>query len=156
MFVPVRLSVDGEEVYARGFEMIQARANNLSVPLAQIGKRIVVDVGEQFASDGAWGGTPWAPLSEPYATWKEDHFPGRPLLVQTGEMRAHLLNYAQSVRVTAFSMLYEPDSDIAYFHQHGTEKMPARPEVSIGEVELHEWDRLFVRWVNGLLDEAGL
>lgn len=38
-----------------------------------------------FASRGAGA---WRPLSRHYAEWKAKHFPGKPLLVQSGKLRA--------------------------------------------------------------------
>jgi phage gpG-like protein len=44
----------------------------------------------QFASEGAEGGEPWAPLSAQYAGWKELHYPGKPILQRTGALESSL------------------------------------------------------------------
>lgn len=35
-------------------------------------------------------GDRWAPLSKRYAEWKERHFPGAPILVRTGDLKASM------------------------------------------------------------------
>lgn len=48
------------------------------------------DILDNFESAGQGVGG-WPPLSKDYAAWKETHFPGRPLLVRTGKLKASLL-----------------------------------------------------------------
>lgn len=171
MFVPVQININGEAIYARGFDMLEHEARDMTVPLSAIGGRLLEDVGAQFGSEGAWSGNPWEELSEPYDVWKEQHVPGLPKLVgikrtgdigqrpQTyavsGKMRAEMLDPA-AVHITPRRMSYLPTSDIAGFHEFGTDTMPARPPVEVPPGELREWDREFVRWMNGVLVQAGL
>lgn len=175
MFVPVSIQANGETVYKTGFEMLEREARDMTVPLSTVGHRLVEDVGAQFGSEGGWSGHPWVELSPAYGTWKEERVPGLPILVgirptrkgtrekpirpqtyePSGRMRAELLDLA-SVNVSPQRMMYAPVSDIAGYHQEGTEKMPARPPVDITLAELHEWDRVWVRWMNGLITQASL
>lgn len=176
MFVPVRMTTNGEAVYSTGFDMIESKARDMAVPLTLIGERLLFGVGKQFTTEGAWGLHQWPPLKPEYAAWKEHHGPGLTMLVglrpvgrvgtrehpiygkhyvPSGKMRAELLDPA-SLSVTPERLLYAPVSDIAGFHQSGTPKMPARPPVSIPLDELHEYDRIFVAWLNGILTEANL
>lgn len=176
MFTPVKISANSETVYETGFDMLEAEARDMTVPLSVIGSRLVEDVGAQFGTEGGWSGIPWVELSEPYREWKEKHAPGTPKLVglkpvgevgtrehpirpktyeRSGRMMAELLDLA-AVRVSPTRMVYAPTSDIAGFHQSGTENMPPRPPVELPESELHEWDRTYVRWLNGLIAQASL
>lgn len=41
----------------------------------------------QFESEGAWGGEEWAPLSPAYAAAKARRYPGKRILVATGDLR---------------------------------------------------------------------
>jgi hypothetical protein len=175
MFVPVRIVINDEAIYSRGFVMLAEDAKDMTAPLSVIGGRLIEDVGAQFGTEGAWSGNPWAELSPVYGEWKEKHAPGTPKLVglkpehkgtrehptrpqhytPSGKMRAELLDVG-SVSVSQKRMLYAPVSNIAGFHEFGTEKMPARPPVEVPVGELHEWDRVFVQWMNGLISQAGL
>lgn len=171
MFVPVNITTNGEAIYARGFDMLEREAGDLTVPLSAIGGRLIEDVGAQLGTEGSWSGNPWQQLSDKYQKWKDQHVPGLPKLVgirrtgdigqrpqtyeRSGRMRAELLD-AASVHVSPRRMIYAPTSDIAGYHEFGTSKMPARPPVEVPPGELREWDRLFIRWMNGLLVQAGL
>ena len=87
----------------------------------------------QFATQGAAGESGlWAPLKEPYRTWKQKHYPGRKILVRTGAMRkafvmkgsSHIARDNWSNR--RWSFILGAESDIARYHQQGTPKMAAR------------------------------
>ena len=152
MLTPIRFTLGDTTVYSRAFQMMERQAANLTVPLREIGGMLLADVGEQFASEGGWGGSSWAPLSDRYSVWKEMHYPGMPLLVATGAMRSAMLDPASSLDVGPHRLVYEPHSDIAIYHQDGTEVMPARPMIDIPVLELREWDRVIVRWLQATSD----
>lgn len=94
-------------------------------------------VRRQFQAEG--GGPfagPWAPLTEKYRAWKERHYPGRPILVRTGDMREALTSSASPFASRDYS-----DSELAYgtkglnyasFHQTGTGRLPGRPPFDFG------------------------
>jgi hypothetical protein len=82
-------------------------------------------MGEQFASEGGWGGQTWAPLSPAYAVWKSQNYPGRSILIRDGTLR----RAASSPRreATPRTLTLWIDDDVAGYHQDGTDRMPARP-----------------------------
>jgi hypothetical protein len=43
-----------------------------------------------FATEGAQSGSRWAPLSPKYAAWKQQHYPGRGILLREGALKASL------------------------------------------------------------------
>lgn len=47
------------------------------------------DILDNFESAGSGVGG-WKPLSDDYAAWKEKHFPGAPILMQTGALKTSL------------------------------------------------------------------
>lgn len=73
----------------------------------------------------------WKPLSEKYAAWKATAYPGQPLLVATGTMRAALTseNSPHALRVDNGPRFNFGTSGVPYasFHQTGTGRMPDRP-----------------------------
>jgi hypothetical protein len=171
MFVPVTVSMNGEVQYQRGFEMLSKQARDMTVPLSHIGRRLIEGVGRQFATEGGWSGNPWTNLSESYGAWKESKVPGLPKLIgivrtgkpgmrpqtyqRSGRMLAEMIDPA-SLHVSPQRMIYAPTSGVAGYHEFGTDRMPARPPVELPLTELHEWDRTFVRWLNGLIVSEGL
>ncbi len=81
------------------------------------------------------GGGPsgkWAALSPGYAKWKRRHFPGKPILQRTGNLKDALTNSdsPMAAREYSASQLNFGTSGVHYadFHQLGTARMPARPE----------------------------
>ncbi len=90
----------------------------------------------QFASEGAEGGERWQPLSPEYAGWKQAHYPGKPILERTGNLLRSLTSGADpnAVKVEDPQAL-TLGSKIPYaiYHQTGTSKMPARPEIKLPE-----------------------
>jgi hypothetical protein len=113
MFIPVTMRAGDVTVYERELEGIAARAEDLRVPFTQIGKDLKAGIGKQFATEGAWaydwpyGGGPWKPLSDSYRRWKEQHYPGRPILVASGMMRDRSVMAGPMV-VTSKRLFYTP------------------------------------------------
>lgn len=86
---------------------------------------------EQFESEGAYGGDPWAPLTPEYAARKAEMYPGKGILVATGELRG-AASRPQRVMTPTALILRVDDSGTSHgsvlpFHQAGTTRMPARP-----------------------------
>lgn len=105
-------------------------------------------MGQQFASEGDWGGEPWAKLSPDYAEWKAVHYPGRSILYATGDMRRAASNPVRTA--TPVSLTLEIVDPKIEFHQGGTDKMPARPVIpeelpASAELELLELANGYVR-----------
>ena len=186
MFVPVQIGMNAGheqsmlydrsiELTSRQMEAFARAAGDMTEPLSEIGSDLHVAVSAQFATEGAQGATgAWAPLSEAYGEWKQARSaapilvglspvdkgtresPTRPQTYEpSGMMRRQLLD-PLATHVTPRRMLYAPDSDIAGYHETGTEKMPARPPVDLGATFLHSLDRTFVSWIARLVERHGL
>lgn len=96
-----------------------------------------------FQSEGAIGGgknTPWRPLSVDYAASKSVLFPGKTILVASGELEASLTDPAKAIRLAAPDVMVfgsdvtTPDGrwSLAELHYMGTSRMPARnPLISL-------------------------
>lgn len=185
MFVPVSISVGvgGEQKagYNRiietseKFDALGVRAENMTEPLGLIGGDLRTQVEMAFGTEGASGATgPWAPLSDVYGSWKAQRSnapilvglrplhkgtrssPTRPqTYVPSGKMRLELLD-PLAMHVSPRRLLYAPTSDIAGWHETGTDDMPARPPVDVNITFLRSVDRTFISWFTKLMDEAGL
>lgn len=184
MLIPVEISVNAggaRKIYQRGPDLIGDRlqafglkAQGFREPLATIGASLIQRIGVEFQTEATSYG-PWAPLSEPYGEWKQQHVPGVQTLVgirpvhkgtrqhptrpqsytTSGQMRREVLDPA-SLTVDSRRMLYAPVSDIAGYHQTGTSRMPARPLIALRPSNLREWDRVFIAWLDKTQKEVEL
>lgn len=101
----------------------------------------LAEVKAQFESEGSHGGAQWAPLTDNpegkgYASWKAAHYPGKPILVREGDLKRSLTEKGAPGAVfhsTPRALVMGTDVPYAIFHQTGTRKMAARPEVRLTE-----------------------
>lgn len=96
------------------------------------------DMRRQFAEEGSGPGRgKWADLSPAYAKWKEQHFPGQPILQRTGDMQRALTDSADphAMRTTQVDRFEFGTVGLPYasFHQLGTQLMPDRPPFDFGD-----------------------
>ncbi len=144
-------NVDGVEQYARMFTRWSAGISNMSslweVLADDFFKRIEVS---QFKTRGAFGSGGWAPLTEPYRVYKAHKFPGRGILVRTGELRTSLTNIGAKgniYRATPTSVEMGTSIPYAGYLQHGTGKMVARPPIQLSPLAQRGWDHLIAHWM---------
>lgn len=86
---------------------------------------------EQFATQGAFWGTPWAPLTPAYAARKSLLHPGKGLLIADGDLRRGAstpLRDAGPRHLTLTIQWLKDEGKLdPGWHQFGTTKMVARP-----------------------------
>ena len=84
----------------------------------------------RFAAEGPG----WAPLSEPYATYKAAHGGGT-ILIYSGDLWSSFLGGSGEVfDHSPTEMTWGTSIPYAHYHQEGTGIMPARPEIDKAEV----------------------
>jgi hypothetical protein len=171
------LYVRGIQLTARQLQAFEHEAADMTVPFTEVAGDMRAQVEAAFGSQGATGASGrWTALSEPYRTFKQDHVPGIPILVglhprskrtrnsprtpaqtyaPSGQMRLQMLD-PLATYVSPRRLLYAPRSDIAGFHETGTEKMPARPPLDLSLTFLHSIDRAFARWLAVVIKREGL
>lgn len=97
----------------------------------------------QFQASGRAASGGWAPLSPAYAAWKSRHYPGRPILVRTGELRESLTRRPFGVEVIRpGSMEIGTAVPYARFHQQGGPGLPRRRPVELTERARREWVKI--------------
>jgi len=160
----VRLRILGDEQYARRFDVLARDAGDLKDPLQRVRDLLVRTTGENFQTEGTRGTGGWQPLSPAYAAWKESAFPGRPMLVRTGDMRSAFLT--QGTReLTSERLLWgvdtqtgrdgHPIAERAAAHQTGS-GVPERKIVALTRQDRREVDRIFVEWFADVRRRVGL
>lgn len=155
----VRFSIAGEQQYARGFQALAHEMQDLREPLQRVRDRLVQTTGEQFASEGSHGTGGWQPLSPAYQAWKDEAYPGRPMLVRTGDMRAAFL-VDGTRELTATRLRWGVDdqrdsegeliADRAMAHQAGRGNVPQRKIVALTHQDKRAFDRAFVEHIQHL------
>jgi len=120
---------------------VETRKHNLRGAWPFVEKQFRVETKAQFAGEGTSPGTGlarWAPLSMVYRLWKEENYPGKPILELTGALkRAFATGRGGSITRTAMTWEFAPgiktDSgyDLAKLHHTGTSRMPSRPPFRI-------------------------
>ena len=96
---------------------------------------------EQFESEGAWGGSKWAPLTPAYAAYKATHFPGQSILIAHGKLRAAASSPERLATPSSLTLfILDPKAE---FHQDGTPRMVKRQIIpdnlpAEADLDLHE------------------
>jgi phage gpG-like protein len=87
----------------------------------------------RFAGKGGDLGKPWPPLSPRYAAWKALHYPGRPMMVLSGRLKASLTGRSSDSIRRVGQKEFEFGTAVPYgvFHHFGTSKMPQRRVVAL-------------------------
>lgn len=136
----------GEAQVDRTLEVVSLHAQDATPVWEELADRFLDDERRQFQSEGAYGSGRWAPLSPKYAAWKARHWPGRGILVRTGELVASLTQGPQVRVITPSQMAVGSAVDHGKYHQRG-QGVPRRRPVELPESERREWTRAVHRFL---------
>lgn len=135
---------------ARRARKMAERASNLTPAWPRVGAYLSAANRRQFQTEGAYYGTPWAPLSPDYMQWKVRNGYSRRTLVMTGQMRASFTSRPLPIeRYSRRSAKFGSNSPIAKYHQHGTRHMPARPIMVATPVVMDNISTIIADYVTG-------
>lgn len=153
----LRVEVAGEVQVHERLEGVLRRVEDWTPALREMAASFHEHMQDAFLTEGgATRAGRWAPLSPKYAAWKEQHFPHRGLLVQTGKLRdalqgegpdaveriePHELEVGSSRRVGAW--------DLGLLHQLGRGRLPVRKAIDIPEELTSRWVRLLIAHLQG-------
>lgn len=107
--------------------------------------------GEVFTSRGGVIGKPWPRLTDSYARWKAEMWPGRPPLIRSGEMMRSF-KYKEGPR----KLELWNSADHFDFHQEGTRYIPQRMMMRIDQQRAARVVEYMVEDVTDQLSRAGL
>lgn len=108
----------------------------------------------QFETVGAFGGTPWQPLSPAYAVWKASKKPGKPILQFSGDMK-DAVSRPHRVQTPQTLTLSITDPKLGY-HQEG-KGVPKRPVIfgdPLPPLAAFELDMVAEEYVSDLIARA--
>jgi len=120
---------------------------------------------QQFETEGGYAGSGWEPLSDKYAAWKEKHYPGKPILQLTGQLKKSFTEDFRGSNGGYYQLLapsfMEVGSDLkvgkynlGLLHQTGTENMPARKVVELTSREHKLYPEIIVEYIYKSMDKG--
>lgn len=131
MSIGIRLTFYGDTQLDRTLVRFSDHAQDARPAWRAIRREFIKLEKEQFATEGLVGSGGWRALSEPYATWKARHYPGKTILRRTDELyRSLTVGPAINVVERGF-MLIGSDVEHGAFHQSGGPNLPKRPPVEL-------------------------
>lgn len=159
--IGLRFSILGDEQYARSFDVLASETTHLRTPLGDVSKLLTRTVGEQFLTEGSHGlGGRWHELNRDYQAWKDEHYPGRPMLVLSAAMRQAFLVEGERELTDSYlrwgvDTQTDPETgekiaDRARAHQAGEGHQPQRKIVALRQDDRRAMDRIFVAWFNAV------
>lgn len=130
-------TVDGVETLNRAFNRVEEYISDFRSIWPFVAKEFYAIEEGQFQSEGAKGlSGRWSPLSPAYAKYKEQKFPGQPLLRATTSLYQSMTSpdAPDSIfRMDERELTIGTKHEAATAHQRGTRKMSARPIISLTE-----------------------
>lgn len=105
------------------FRGMRRRANNPEAAWEEVGEMLSDAVENQFRSDGAWFGTPWAPLTPAYLARKLSRGYPRDILIASGEMKRTFTGRPMEVETyRGKTATYGSNNQKAKWHHGGTRR----------------------------------
>lgn len=121
-----KITVEGDTELVRKLKKFGVSILDLSDSMDATGRYLTgFFSGEVFASRGGAIGQPWPRLSERYAAWKAEQYPGRIPLIRTG-----LMNRSFKHKATRLSSSLWNEAQYFEYHQEGR-GVPERVMMSI-------------------------
>lgn len=98
-----------------------------------------------FSGQGAYGSRPrWQPLTPKYRQWKNQHYPGKPILEQTGALKSSLISKGgNNIEIITKNSITLGSNDPKFkWHQKDTKKMVARPPITFTKYQGDKWAKI--------------
>jgi hypothetical protein len=130
----VHVNAEEAEKLARGFTLL---LNDLRPFWPRVATLFRGWMNQQFDTEGAFAGTPWAALSPQYALVKASLAPGKGILQFAGGIRRAASRPIREQTARTLTLTIDDSQEehgasgaigpILQYHQEGTPRMPARP-----------------------------
>lgn len=141
----INIELDGIKPISRRINGIVGKVKDLRPVFKKIGKDFRETEEKVFNSQGAYGSRPaWTPLSPKYKEWKDKHYPGKPILQQTGKLKTSLSRKGGNhVEVITKNSITLGTKDYKFkWHQKGTPRMPERPPITFTQYQGNKWAKM--------------
>lgn len=153
-----KLTVDGQSVLLRALKQIEHEVSDWRPAWAECEQLFYLIEARQFGSEGGRGGDRWQALSAAYKAWKEVHYPGKPILVREGDLKASLTgkDNKYSIReVLPMSLTLGSAHPAATAHQRGAGRLPRRSPLIITNSDMGQFTRRMLKRMQTVGSQAG-
>lgn len=160
MVIALKVTILGDKQLIHGLKTWQTRISDWKPFWADIEQYIQDRIKLSFATEGGTIEEKWKPLSPKYAEWKQQHYPGRGMLVLSGEMKASLTDevHPQALRQkrkTTFH--FNSRNPLARIHHIGAgDWLPARPLLILTDADKKGILEHAQQWITRTARESGL
>ena len=156
--IDLYFEVDGDVQLARSLSRFSEGVKDMRPAFNQIVNFFWQIERKQFDSEGSYGSGGWAPLSEPYATFKAKNFGNKGILQRSGRMMQSLIGDTADTVKEMSPMKFRVGTKVPYaiYHYEGTKNMVARKQIQLTESDKTEWVKIVQRWLVNMAKEAGL
>lgn len=175
MMQSIKISID--MVGERALESIFDNIQHIPDDFRPAWERMATDFWMQNMQTFSQEGPGWRPLSAKYKAWKDEHYPGQPILVRTGMLRLSLTTSSAPdsiFDVRPHEMTLGTSVKYAMYHQTGNLKTvtfrksdgsetvkppgtfpPKRPPVVVTPTLQRQWNNRLVNWLREEIDYRG-
>lgn len=117
----MQIIVKGREKTKAAINAVALRTRRPTPAWPKVGVVMNKAVAKQFATKGAYFGTPWKPLTPRYLSWKLAHGFPRDILIMTGQMRGTLVSRPMNIEeYMGNRAVFGTSNQKAIWHHHGT------------------------------------
>lgn len=145
----IRLTISGLKKILSTLQTLKLRVLNLKPAYKQIADNFREVEKVTFANQG--GRRKWTPLSPNYAKWKSKKYPGKPIMVLTGDLKNSLINQGgDHVEIyTRKSLTIGSKVKYGNVHQFGSRKrkIPRRPPIDPRSQDTKEWRDIMLNYL---------
>lgn len=142
----------GKEVFVRGFNRYAHKVQDWREAFEQVWQNYI-DINRRNFQRGGYPQR-FKSLSPAYRAWKDKHYPGRPILTLTGDLRRSMTGAGQATAQHTIKDIRKLRAEFgttvpyARAHQDGypPRNLPRRPPLQLTNYDLTFWTRIIHEW----------
>lgn len=146
MPVYIKMNIEGVGECVRRINNVSKVVGNLKPAWKKIGEDFRRTEERVFNGQGAYGSRPsWKPLTPRYKEWKDNVYPGKPILQLSGNLKESLTRKSPNhIEIITRNSITLGSKDPKFkWHQKGTDSgLPARPPITFTKYQGDKWAKI--------------
>lgn len=141
----IKIKLDGVKTIEKRINGVVGKVKDLKSAFKKIGIDFRETEKKVFSGQGSYGSrSSWKPLTPKYQEWKNQKYPGRPILQLTGNLKKSLTQKGQNhVELITKNSITLGSSDFKFkYHQKGNDKMVKRPPITFTHYQGLKWAKI--------------